>query len=177
MQPVNRKLHSHARPASCALTTLLEVVLLALLPLSLALADDALAEPLSLEALVELGEILNDVAAAMDDRLLGCDGAVGLDAELEGREEGVRHLVGGEHDGGVLEEALREQVAEGVVLLVERKDSRVGDACAQGLGLAGGIGGESWGVAHGSQPSPRPSSHPRLAERARTYCHSRLDQL
>jgi hypothetical protein len=128
MQPVNRKLHAHAHPTSCALTTL-KVVLLPLLPLRIAIGDNALAEPLSLEAFVQFGQVVNDLAAGVDDRLLGCNGAVGLDAELEGREEGVGHLVGGEHDGVVLEEALREEVAERVVLLVEGEDGGVGDAC------------------------------------------------
>jgi hypothetical protein len=127
-----RELHSHAHP-TCPRTTL-EVVLLPLLPLSLALADNALSEPLSLEALVQLGQIKNNIAAGGDDRLLRCNGAVGLDAELEGREEGVGHLVGGEHDSLVLEEALREQVTERVVFLVEGEDGRVGYAC-RGVGL------------------------------------------
>lgn len=40
-------------------------------------------------------------------------------------------FVRGEHDGGVLEETLREEVAEGVVFFVEGEDGGVRDAwCA-----------------------------------------------
>lgn len=44
----------------------------------------------------------------------------------------MRDLVGGEHDGGVFEEALREQVAEGVVFFVEGEYGGVWDACRMG---------------------------------------------
>jgi hypothetical protein len=106
----------------------LEVVLLACLALGLALADNLLAEPLSGEALLQLLEVLDNIAAALDDRILGRDCAVGRDAQLKGREERVGDLVGGEDDVVVLEKALREKIAEGVVLFVEREDGRVGDA-------------------------------------------------
>jgi hypothetical protein len=42
----------------------------------------------------------------------------------------VRDLVGREGDGRILEETLREEVGEGVVLLVEGEDGSVGNACA-----------------------------------------------
>ena len=106
----------------------LKVVLLPLLPLSLALANNALSKPLRLKAVVQLGQIRDDFPARLHDRLLGSHGTVGLDAELKRREEGMRHLVCGEHDGGVLEKALREEVAERVVFFVEGEDCGVRDA-------------------------------------------------
>lgn len=96
-------------------------------PVRLALADNLLAEPFGLEAAVEDVQIRDDVLAAADNSLLGCDGAVGLYAQLESGEEGVGNLVGGEDDVLVLEEALGEEVAERVVFLVEREDGCVGN--------------------------------------------------
>jgi hypothetical protein len=104
----------------------LKRITLACNPVRLALADNLLAEPFGLEAAVQDVQIRDDILAAADDSLLGCDGAVGLDAQLEGGEERVGNLVGGEDDVLVLEEALGEEVAERVVFLVEREDGRVG---------------------------------------------------
>lgn len=84
-----------------------------------------------MEATVEHREVLDDVLAALDYGVLGGDGAVGGDAELERGEEGVRHLVSRECDVRVLEEALGKEVAEGVVFLVEREDGCVGDTCVE----------------------------------------------
>ena len=84
-------------------------------------------------------QVGDDVLAALDYRLLGGDAAVGGDAQLERRKERVRDLVGGEDDVVVLEQALREQVAERVVLLVEGEDGGVGDACASWI--SGCVGG------------------------------------
>jgi hypothetical protein len=42
----------------------------------------------------------------------------------------MRDLVCGEHDGRVLQEPLREEVAERVVFFVEGEDGCVGDACS-----------------------------------------------
>jgi hypothetical protein len=53
-----------------------------------------------------------------------------LNTEFKSSEERVGDFVRGEHDGGVLEEALREEVAERVVFFVECEDGRVGDACS-----------------------------------------------
>jgi hypothetical protein len=124
----------------------LEVVLLARHALRLTLADNLLAEPLSREALLQQLEVLDNVPAALDDGILGCDGAVGRDAELEGRKERMRNLVCREDDVVVFEETLRQQVAERVVFLVEGEDGRVRDACcvvgsvhAHGGGLRGGL--------------------------------------
>ena len=52
-----------------------------------------------------------------------------MDAKLKRSEERVGYFIGGEHDGRVSLEPSREQVAERMVLLVEGKDGRVGDAC------------------------------------------------
>jgi hypothetical protein len=111
----------------------LEVLLFALLALTLALADNLLAEPLGLEAALQGVKVHDDVTAALDDGVLRCDGAVSGDAEFEGREQWVGNLVCGEDDIVVLEEALGDQVAERVVFFVEGEDGRVGDACCGGV--------------------------------------------
>ena len=95
-------------------------------PVCLALANDLLAEPFGLEAAVQYVQILNDVLAASDNSLLRCDCAIGLDSELEGREERVGDFVRREDDVVVLEEALRKEIAECVVFLVEREDGGIG---------------------------------------------------
>jgi hypothetical protein len=64
----------------------LVVLLLACNTLSLALADNLLAEPLRREAVLQRLEVAYNVSAALDDRILGGDGAIGRDAQLEGRE-------------------------------------------------------------------------------------------
>lgn len=107
----------------------LESITLTRNPVRLALADNLLAEPFGLEAAVQHMQILNDVFAAPNDGLLGCDRAVGLDAELEGRKQWVGDLVGGEDHVVVLKEALGEEVAERVILFVECEDSGVRYAC------------------------------------------------
>lgn len=89
-------------------STTLKVILLSLLPLSLALTNDAFSKPLGLKAIIELGQIGNDLSARLHDGFLGGDGAVCLNAQLERSEERVRHLVRRKHDGGVLEEPLCE---------------------------------------------------------------------
>jgi hypothetical protein len=101
-------------------------VTLARNPVCLAFAHNLLSEPLSLEAAVQYGQILDDILAASNDGLLRCDRAIGLDAELEGREKRVRYFVGGENDVFVLEQALRKEVAKSVVFLVECEDGGVG---------------------------------------------------
>ena len=108
----------------------LEVVLLAGHTLRLALAHNLLAQPLGREAVLQLVQVHNDVPAALDDRILGCDSAVGGDAELESREERVGDFVRREDDVVVLEEALGEEVAERVIFFVEGEDGGVGDACS-----------------------------------------------
>lgn len=109
----------------------LVVVLVARHALRLALADNALAQPLGREALLQLLQVLNDVPATLDNGVLGRNGAVGGDAQLEGREQRVRDLVGGEDDVVVLEEALGDKVTERVVFAVEGEDGCVGDACCE----------------------------------------------
>jgi hypothetical protein len=107
----------------------LEVVLLASHALRLTLTDNLLAQPLGRKALLQQLEVLNNVPAALDDGILGCHCAVGRDAELKGCEERMWDFVRGEDNVVVLEEALREEVAERVVFLVEGEDGRVGNAC------------------------------------------------
>lgn len=78
--------------------------------LGIALGNNALAEPLGGEAAVESLEVGDDVAAALDNDVLGGDATVRGDAKLERGEERVGNLVGGEGHSGVLEKALREHV-------------------------------------------------------------------
>jgi hypothetical protein len=118
----------------------LEVPLFPLLPLSLALANNALADPFSLEAIIQLLKIVDHVCAGFHNSLLGGNGAVGLNTELKRGEERVGNLVGSEHNGRVLEEALGEQIAERVVFLVEGENGCVGDACCA-VELARGLRG------------------------------------
>jgi hypothetical protein len=150
--------------AACAKP--LEVVLFALLALCRTVADNALADPLGLEAVVQLLQILNDVAATANDGLLGCDAAVGLHAELEGCEERMGNLVGGEDDVVVLEEALRKEIAKGMILLVEREDGGVGDPCCMRWSVISSWRGTQCAT-YESPPWSRPSADPRLAGRAR----------
>ena len=107
-------------------STDLECITLARDPVRLALADDLLAKPFSLETAVQDVQILDDILAASDDSLFWCNCAVGLYTEFEGREKRVGHLVGGEDDVLVLEQALRKEVAKRVILLVECEDGSVG---------------------------------------------------
>jgi hypothetical protein len=81
------------------------------------------------ELLVELLQFGDEFATGFDDGGFGCDVAVGVDAELESREERVRDLVGGEGDVLHAVELVAEHVCEGVVLLVECELSGVGDLC------------------------------------------------
>jgi hypothetical protein len=134
-------LPSHATPR-IQITLCLVVLLFARNALSFALADNLLAEPLGVKALLQLFEVADYVLAAPDDGILGGDGAVGGDAQLEGREQRMGDLVGGEDDVVVLEETLRKEVAERVVLLVKGEDGRVGDAWVRGISMkrGGGVG-------------------------------------
>lgn len=84
-------------------------LIMALLPsrtLSISLADNALAEPLSLEAPVQHMEVRDDVLAAFGDSCLGGNRAVSRDAKLKGSEKRMRDLVRREGDVRVLVEAL-----------------------------------------------------------------------
>ena len=98
-------------------------------PLVLALGYNLPAQPLGVEAHLEHLEVLHNVPAASEDSILGCDRAVGRDAQLERGKERVRNLVGRKGDFLVLEQPLREQVAQRVVLLVEGENGSVGNAC------------------------------------------------
>lgn len=111
----------------------LVIILLTRHTLCLALAHNALAQPLGREALLQLLEVLDDIATALDDSVLGGNAAIGGDAELKGCEERVGNLVCGEDDVLVLEEALGDEVAERVVFAVEGEDCGVGDACCFGV--------------------------------------------
>lgn len=110
-------------------TATLVLLVLTGIALALALGDDALAEPFGGEAPAKNIEVCDDVLAALDDGLFGSHRAIGLNAEFERGEEGMRDLVGGEEDVLVAEETLGEEVAESVILFVEFEDGRVGCAC------------------------------------------------
>lgn len=70
-------------------------------------------------------QIRDDILAGPHNRLLWCNRAIGLDTQLERREQRVRDFVRGENNVLVLEQALREEVAERVVFLVEGEDCGV----------------------------------------------------
>jgi hypothetical protein len=81
------------------------------------------------ELLVKFLQLGDEFATGFDDGGFGCDVAVGVDAELESREERVRDLVGGEGDVLHAEELVAEHVGEGVVFFVECELSGIGDLC------------------------------------------------
>jgi len=85
------------------------------------------------ELLVELLQLSDELTAGFDDCGFGSDVAVGVDAELEGRKERVRDLVGGEGDVLHAVELVAEHVGEGVIFLVESEESGVCDLCKQVL--------------------------------------------
>ena len=85
------------------------------------------------ELLVELLQLSDELTASLDDGGFGSDVAVGVDAELEGRKERVRDLVGGEGDVLHAVELVAEHVGEGVIFLVESEESGVCDLCKQVL--------------------------------------------
>ena len=93
------------------------------------LARNLLQFPLFSEFSTQRIQIRDAILARLQYRILGTDTAVRRDAQVEGCEERVRHAVGGELDELVLVQALRDEVAEGVVFLVEGEDGRVGDSC------------------------------------------------
>jgi hypothetical protein len=115
----------HLRPPQ---TPSLKIPLLPRDPLRLALGHNPLAQPLGRKTPIQHLEILHHVPAAADNRLLGRHRPVCLHAQLERREERMRHFVRGEDDVVVFQEALREQVAESVVFFVEGEDGGVRDA-------------------------------------------------
>lgn len=90
-------------------------------------AGDLLQLELLGELLVELLKLRHQLLAGSDDRLLWLDDAVCLHAQLEGREERVGNLVTGEEDVVRLDELCAEEVAEGVVLLVEGEHRSIWD--------------------------------------------------
>lgn len=83
------------------------------------------------ELLVELLQLSDELAASLDDCSFGGDLAVGVNAELEGRKERVRDLVGSEGDVLHAVELVAEHVGEGVIFLVESEESGVCDLCKQ----------------------------------------------
>lgn len=74
-------------------------------------------------------QLSDELTAGLDDSGFGCDFAVGVNAELEGRKERVRDLVGGKGDVLHAVELVAEHVGEGVVFLVESEESGVRDLC------------------------------------------------
>jgi hypothetical protein len=87
----------------------------------------------------------------------------------------VGHFVRGEHDGGIFEEALREEIAERVVFFVEGEDGCVGDAWLGGGGVSksDNVQGQVGDCTYVSQLSPQLCSVRRLAGRARIYTRRR----
>lgn len=87
------------------------------------------------ELLVEFLELGDELTAGLDQGRLGGDLAVGVDAELEGGEQRVRDLVGGEGDVLEAEELVAQHVGESVVFFVEREQGGVSDLCGELLVL------------------------------------------
>jgi hypothetical protein len=81
------------------------------------------------ELLIKFLQLGDEFATGFDDGGFRCDVAVGVDAELEGRKERVRDLVGGEGDVLHAEELVAEHVCEGVIFLIECELSGVGNLC------------------------------------------------
>lgn len=79
------------------------------------------------ELLVKLLQLGDELTACLDDGGFGGDLAVGVNAELEGRKERMRDLVGGEGDMVHAVKLVTEHVGEGVVFFVEREQGGVGD--------------------------------------------------
>lgn len=73
--------------------------------------------------------VADEFFASLGERLLRGERAIGLDAEVEFGEQRMRDLVAGEPDVRILVELVFEEVAEGVVFLVEVEDGAVGDTC------------------------------------------------
>lgn len=95
----------------------------------MSLSCNLLQFPLLGELLIQLLKFLDHICAGLDNSVFRRDLAVGLHAELEGREQRVGDLVGGEQDVGRSDESCAEQVAQSVVFFVEEEDGRVGDTC------------------------------------------------
>lgn len=85
--------------------------------------------PLLGELLIQHLQLLHQLLASLHHRLLRADLSIRLHAKLEGSEERVRDLVAGEEDVLGLHELCAEEVAEGVVFLVEGEHRCVRDAC------------------------------------------------
>jgi hypothetical protein len=79
------------------------------------------------ELLVELLKLVDQLLASLDDGSLGSDLSIGVNAELECSEERVRDFVGSEGDVVHAEQLVAQHVGHGVVFLVEREESGVGD--------------------------------------------------
>lgn len=93
---------------------------------ALSAVDARLGDLLELPFLGELAredvEVTDDLLARAGDGLLRSDGAVGLHAHDHLGNVGVRNLVGGEGDLLHLEERGVDEIAERVILLLERED-------------------------------------------------------
>lgn len=146
---------------------------------------DHLAQLVFLRKLSAQGlEVGDKSLACVEHCLLGCDLTLSLDTELEGgkervgncaspvsacnvsgsRNEGLRTLVSGEHDLGILEELCAKHVGQSVVLLVEGEDGAVGCAYESELGMIASDG-RVWRCVrvsatsvHFFSPSPRRKS-------------------
>ena len=73
--------------------------------------------------------VRHKVPTSRRDRLARRHAPIRRNPQLELREERVRDPVCGEEDVFVLVQALRDEVAEGVVLFEEGEDGCVCDAC------------------------------------------------
>jgi hypothetical protein len=93
------------------------------------LSRNLLQLPLLRELPTQRIEICDAVLARPQNRILRGDAAVGRNSQVERREQWVRHAICAELDELVLVQALRYEVAEGVVLFGKLEDGGVGYAC------------------------------------------------
>jgi hypothetical protein len=82
-----------------------------------------------LELQIEDLELVYELLTGFDESVFRANLAVGLDADIEGTEQGVRHTIASEDDIGGAEELRAQHVREGVVLFVEMKHRAVRNTC------------------------------------------------
>lgn len=86
---------------------------------------DLLQFPLLCELSAQDAEVIDDISTRDHYRLLRSPLAVGRHSEIEVCEERMWYYVSGEDHLGIFVKTLGDEVAEGVILFVEREDCRV----------------------------------------------------
>lgn len=86
--------------------------------------------PLGLEVRLQRAQLIDNAIAGVFQGVLGVVALGGLYSQLEAGKEGMLHLVGGKQHLPVIQQLCANQVAQRVVLLLERDHHGVG-----GLGV------------------------------------------